>query len=305
MPDEVIEYLEPRPHGVYGDGTSGTGGHAELILEAAPGSRVIGLDKDPAMLEIARERLADYGDRVILRRAGYEDFPEILSALHIDNLDGILLDLGPSRDQLAGRTAGKGRGFSMHADDEPLAMTYDPDQRRTARSLLQGLSESELREMFAVTLRGSEVGSVVATIMRARDEAPVDTPGRLTELLRQALAYKGPTTEKRVAAAYAAVRVAVNRETEIIRRGLDAAVEALGMGGRLIVISFSGHEHGLVRRHLRELEGGPVGPPRLIGAPEREAKVKVITSNPLSPDEDEIQRNPAARSSRMHVAERV
>ncbi len=307
MPDEVIEYLQPESGGLYLDATEGTGGHSKRILESAPDSRVIGIDRDPAMLEIAAERLAEFGDRVTLARGSYENLVEVLDALNIDRcIDGVLIDCGPSYDQLAGRTVGQGRGFSAQGgEDEALEMSYDPDQQRTARSLLAELSDSELRELFSQTLRGGEVGAVVNAIIRERQVEPIDSPARLTAILRDALSFKGPAREKRVRAAFLAIRIAVNVELEGLVRGIDAAVEVLCPGGRLVVLTFHGAEHGIARRKMRELEGGPTGPPRLIGAPEREAKLKVLAPTPLFPDEEETEANPAARSARLHAAERV
>ena len=277
MPDEVIEYLQPRPGGIYFDGTAGAGGHSKLILESEPDSRVIAVDRDPAMLEMAAQRLAQFGDRATLRRASYEDLQDVLDDLNFEScIDGVLIDCGPSHDQLAGRTVGRGRGFSMHGGDEPLEMAYDPDQPRTAATLLAELSESELRELFGRTLRGGEVGRVVQAIIRERRAEPIVTPQRLTRVLSDALRFKGPDTEKRVIAAYAALRIAVNDELSGLACGIDAAVDVLCPGGRLVVISFHGGEHRVARRKLRELEGGPIGPPRLIGGPEREAKVKLM-----------------------------
>lgn len=306
MPDEVIEYLKPRPGGTYFDGTAGAGGHSKRILDSAPDSRVIAVDRDPAMLQIAAERLAEYGDRVTLRRASYEEMLDVLADLDLENsIDGALIDCGPSRDQLAGRTAGRGRGFSMWGGEEPLEMAYDPDQRRTAARILADMSDAELREIFGRTLRGGEVGRVVRTIVREREDEPIDTPGRLTRVLQDALSFKGPDAEKRIVAAYLALRIAVNEELEGLSRGIDAAVEALKPGGRLVVLTFHGSEHRIAKRKLRDLEGGPIGPPRLVGGPEREAEVEVLTPSPLYPSEQEIERNPAARSARLHAAERL
>lgn len=306
MPDEVIEYLRPRAGGIYFDGTVGAGGHSRRILESAPGSRVIAVDRDPAMLQIAAERLAEFGDRVTLRRASYEDLPDVLDDLHIEScIDGALIDCGPSLDQLAGRTTGRGRGFSIRAGDEPLEMSYDPEQQRTAASLLAELSEAELRELFGRTLRGGEVGRVVRAIVRERAREPILTPGHLTRVLQEALRFKGPDAEKRIMAAYLALRIAVNAELEGLERGIDAAVEALRSGGRLVVLTFHGAEHRVARQKLRELEGGPIGPPRLIGGPEREARVRVLTRSPLHPSDREVEQNPAARSARLHAAERL
>ncbi|MGD9495905.1 MAG: 16S rRNA (cytosine(1402)-N(4))-methyltransferase RsmH [Armatimonadota bacterium] len=306
MAEEVLEHLGPRPGETYVDGTVGSGGHSELILQrSGPNSRLIGLDRDPAQLELAARRLARFGERVRLVRAGYEDVLDVLSGLNLQSVDGMLIDCGPSLDQLAGRTTGRGRGFSWRAEDEPLQMAYDPDQERTARSLLAELGERELRAVFARTLRGGEVRRVVRAIMREREREPIETTSRLTALLRGALAPAGRRVEKRIAAAYLALRIVVNDELEVLRRGIDAAVEALGPGGRLVVLTFHSLEHRLARNRLRELEGGPMGPARLVGAPERPAKVELVTARPLSPSEAEISANPAARSARLHAAVRI
>lgn len=306
MADEVIDYLAPQPGGLYLDGTVGGGGHSQLILEhSAPDGRVIGLDRDPAQLRLARRRLAPYGQRVTLTRASYEDARSVLDDANIDKISGMLIDCGPSLDQLAGRTTGRGRGFSLSGEDEPLVMSYDPDQARTAATLLAEMSEGKLREMLSTTLRRGEVGRVARAIIRERRERPIETTGRLTGLVREALSFKGRSVDRRVAAAYLALRIAVNDELEGLRRGIDAAVECLRPGGRLVVLTFHGDEHHVARSYLREKEGGPTGPPRLIGAPEREAVMKVLTPKPLFPPEEEVSRNPAARSARLHAAERL
>ncbi len=307
MPEAVLEHLDPQPGETHVDGTVGGGAHSELILErGAPDLHLVGLDKDPAQLELARSRLARFGERVTLVQADYEDVLDVLSDLHLDSgIDGMLIDCGPSLDQLAGRTTGRGRGFSWRAEDEPLLMTYDPDQPQSAARLLAEASERELRAVFGQTLRGGEVGAVVRAIAREREREPIATTTQLTGILRRALAFRGPAVEKRIAAAYLALRIAVNDEIGGLERGIRAAVEALRPGGRLVIITFHGLEHRTARQTLRELEGGPMGPPRLVGAPEREAKVRVLTRKPLFPSEQEVAVNPAARSARLHAAIRV
>jgi len=307
MPDAVIEHLRPRPGETYVDGTVGGGAHAELILDhSGPDSRLVGLDRDPAQLALAAARLARFGERVALVRARYEDVLDALSSVDIDSgIDGMLIDCGPSLDQLAGRTTGRGRGFSWRAEGEPLEMTYDPDQPRTARTVIAEADQGELLGIFGRTLRGGEVRAAVRAIIGEREQAPIETTERLTEVLRRALAFKGGAVEKRIAAGYLAIRIELNDELGGLERGIDAAVAALRPGGRLVIITFHGLEHRLARTRLREFEGGPIGPPRLIGAPEREAKLQVMTPKPLFPTEAEISSNPAARSARLHAAVRV
>lgn len=304
MPAEVLRYLAPRPAGTYLDCTVGSGGHARLILEdSSPDGRLVAIDCDPSQLEIARTRLAEYGERVRLVRGRYERVTEILSDLDLDNVDGSLIDCGPSLDQLVGEV-GRGRGFS-HSRDEPLLMTLDPDQETTAVSLLRDLSEAELTEVFGQVLRGGEARKVVRAIVRERAREPIERTGQLTRVLARALGRSGPALQKRMAAAYLALRIAVGDETEALRSGIEGAVEALRPGGVLVVLTFHGLEHRAARSKLRELQGGPAGPARLVGAPEREAKVEVLTPKPLSPSEAEIGQNPAARSARLHAARRL
>ncbi len=307
MPEAVIEQMRPRRGETYVDGTVGGGAHSELILDhSGPDSRLIGLDRDPAQLALAADRLARFGERVTLVRARYEDVLDALSSVDIDSgIDGMLIDCGPSLDQLAGRTTGRGRGFSWRAEGEPLLMAYDPDQARTARSVLAEADERELLEIFGRTLRGGEVRAVVRAIIRERERRAIETTDQLTDVMRRALAFKGPAVEKRIAAGYLGLRIEVNDELGGLERGIDAAVAALRPGGRLVILTFHGLEHRLARRKLRELQGGPSGPPRLIGAPEREAKLQVMTPKPLVPSEEELSSNPAARSARLHAAIRV
>lgn len=303
LPEAVLEYLAPQSGETYVDGTVGGAGHSQLILEhSGPDSRLIGLDRDPAQLALAGARLARFGDRVRLVRARYEDVLDVLSDLNLDTIDGMLIDCGPSLDQLAGRTTGRGRGFSWHAADDPLEMAYDPDEPRTARVILARADEAELRAIFGTTLRGGEARRVVGAIIRERRERPIETSGQFTELVRRALGARGPTTEKRIPVAYLALRIAVNDELDGLRRGIDAALEALRPGGRLVLVTFHSLEHRIARTRLRELSGGYTGPPRLVGAPEREAQVRVLTPSPLFPSEEEISANPAARSARLHAA---
>jgi 16S rRNA (cytosine1402-N4)-methyltransferase len=304
MAAEVLAHLAPSRGEVFADCTIGSGGHAELILQAAPDTRVVGIDCDPFELELARTRLAKYGDRVQLVRSRYERVLDVLREVHLENVDGLLIDCGVSMDQLAGRSIGRGRGFS-HAGDEPLLMTLDPDQCTTAASLLRELSEGELMEVFGQVLRGGETRKVVRAIVRERNREPIERTSRLTRILQTALGRHGPALAGRLSAAYLALRVAVNREISALREGIINGVEALRPGGVMVLTTFHSLEHRTARQTLRELEGGPVGPPRLAGAPEREAKVRILTPKPLFPSEAEISHNSAARSARLHGAIRL
>lgn len=309
MRDEVLQYLKPVPGGTYFDFTVGIAGHAEAILEAAPGGRLLGIDRDPAQLAIATERLARFGDRATLVRGSFERAVEIATSADFDNFTdgfhGVLIDTGIARTQLSPAGAvGQGRGFSRRGD-EPLLMSYDPDSDRTAAGLLRDMSEGELREMFALMLRPGEIGRVVRAIIRVRRTEPIETTGQLTKLLESVFGAGDPKADKRISVCYAAIRMSVNRELEALDAGILAAIELLRPGGALVVLTFDGTATRLVRQAMRELAGGHSGPPRLAGAPERKARVEILTPKPLFPTDDEVQRNSPSRSSRLHALRKL
>jgi len=304
MPDEVLGFLAPEPGGQYVDCTVGSGGHARLILEASsPDGELLGIDADPHALEIARTRLADFGDRVKLVRGRYERVAEIVESAFFDNVAALLIDTDVSMDQLLG-PVGRGRGFT-HSGDEPLLMTLDPDQETTATSLLRDLSEGELLEVFGQVLRGGEARKVVRAIVRERAEEPIKRTGQFTRLLTRALGRSGPALKKRISAAYLAMRLATNRDLTALRSGIEGAVEVLRPGGVLVVLTYQGLTHRVARRTLRELEGGAAGPARLIGAPQREARIEVLHGTPLRPSSAETERNAAARSAALFAARKL
>lgn len=306
MVPEVLRFLAPRSGQVYLEGTVGGGAHAEAILEASsPDGRLIGCDRDPAQLDIARARLSRFGDRVTLVRGTYERADQIAADANVDKLDGFLIDCGGSLDQLSpDGEVGRGRGFSWRRD-EPLIMAYDPDSPRTAAGLLRDLSEQQLREVFAQGLRPNEVGRVVQAIARHRRSQPIETTGELVAVLRTVFGAEGHKSDRRIAAAFLALRAATNLELEGLSQGIATAVALLRPGGVLVVITFHGAEVRVVLDAARGLCGGPTGPPRLAGAPELPAQVEVLTGRGLSVSPAEAQLNPASRSARLHALRKL
>ena len=287
---EVLHYLQPGRGGLFVDCTVGLGGHARALLEAGA-TRVIGLDRDPDALAIARERLAPWSERVELVHADYRALDEVLDGRGIPFVDGALADLGVSSLQLDA----PGRGFSFQRD-EPLDMRMDRSRGGTAADLVAQSSETELAD--AIFRYGEERYSrrIARAIVHARREAPIDTTGRLASIVRRGIPRRGYMRIDPATRTFQALRIWVNRELEGLDRFLEAAVRRLRAGARLVVITFHSLEDRVVKHTLRALERG--------GAPGLKL-LKVLTKKPVTPGDAEVRSNPRARSAKLRAAERV
>jgi 16S rRNA (cytosine1402-N4)-methyltransferase len=282
---EVLEALRPRPGRNYRalDGTLGAGGHSFGLLErSSPDGQLIGLDADPAALDVARQRLAPFAGRFNLRHANFAD----LATLELEPQDAIVLDLGLSSAQLDAA----GRGFSFRFD-EPLDMRFDqsPD-RPTAADLLNTLSEAELEHILRAFGEEPRARRVARSIVQRRTREPFARTGDLVAAVTAAL---GPARGRIHPATrtFQALRIAVNDELAALEAGLDAAIDVLAPGGRVAVISFLSLEDRIVKWRFRGwAEAG---------------RATVLTRKPTVPGVEEIQRNPRARSAKLRVAERA
>jgi len=284
---EALFYLQPERGGLFVDCTIGLGGHARALLEAGA-ERVIGLDRDPQALDLARNVLERWASQVELVHADYRSIDEVLDRRGIHLIDGALADLGLSSLQLEGPD----RGFSFQRDD-PLDMRMDQTQGDTASSLLARVSEVELADV--IYRFGEERFSrrIAAAIVTARAEAPIVTTGRLAAIVRRAVPRKGAWRIDPATRTFQALRIWVNRELEGLDRFLGATARRLRRGARLVVISFHSLEDRIVKHTLRALERGG------------DAAMSVLTKKPVVPGENEVQRNPRARSAKLRAAERV
>jgi len=284
---EALFYLQPERGGLFVDCTVGLGGHARALLEAGA-ERVIGLDRDPQALDLARNVLERWASQVELVHADYRSIDEVLDRRGIQLIDGALADLGLSSLQLEGPD----RGFSFQRDD-PLDMRMDQTQGDTASSLLARVSEVELADV--IYRFGEERFSrrIAAAIVTARAEAPIVTTGRLAAIVRRAVPRKGAWRIDPATRTFQALRIWVNRELEGLDRFLGATARRLRRGARLVVISFHSLEDRIVKHTLRALERGG------------DAAMSVLTKKPVVPGENEVQRNPRARSAKLRAAERV
>jgi 16S rRNA (cytosine1402-N4)-methyltransferase len=308
---ETLAGLNIRANGFYIDGTVGAGGHAAGILRAsAPHGRLLGLDCDPSAIEVCRERLAPFGDRVTLVHANFAELQERVEALGWGRADGVLLDLGVSSMQLDRPE----RGFSFQQEG-PLDMRFDPRSWRTAADLVNELPEEELAEVIYRNGEERAARAIARAIVAAR---PLRTTVQLAEVISSAVgasqtrgqghpqrrarsAQRHPATRT-----FQALRIAVNDELRVLEQGLEAAVLALKPGGRLAVITFHSLEDRIVKRFLIEAGRDCICPPEMAHCTcGHRATVERVSKKPIRPTAAEIERNHRSRSAKLRIAARL
>jgi 16S rRNA (cytosine1402-N4)-methyltransferase len=284
---EVVQYLQPGRGGVFVDCTVGLGGHARALL-AAGATRIIGFDRDLDALDGAREALAPWLERVDLVHADFRSLDAVLDRIDVPLVDGSLADLGVSSLQFEA----PGRGFSFQRD-EPLDMRMDRSAGETAADLVAGSGERELAD--AIFQYGEERYSrrIARAIVEARRRSPIATTGQLAAIVRRAIPRRGFMRIDPATRTFQAIRIWVNRELEGLDRFLEASARRLRLGARLVVITFHSLEDRIVKHTFRALERSDVAP------------LKVLTKKPVVPTDEEVQRNPRARSAKLRAAERV
>jgi 16S rRNA (cytosine1402-N4)-methyltransferase len=295
---EIIHFLSPKSRGLYVDGTLGAGGHAWGILQAsAPHGRLLGFDVDPQALQLARQRLAEFGERAHLVQASYTTLPQQLHAVGWAQVDGILLDLGVSSMQLDTPE----RGFSF-LQDAPLDMRFDPRDPVTAADLVNNLDERELADILFQYGEERQSRRVAREIVRAR---PLHTTLELAQVVSRATRSGRPGMHP-ATRTFQALRIAVNRELEAEETVLPLAVAALAPGGRLAVIAFHSLEDRLVKQFFRREAQDCICPPRQpVCTCGHKASLQELTRRPARASEAEMQRNPRARSARLRVIQKL
>jgi 16S rRNA (cytosine1402-N4)-methyltransferase len=302
--DEVRDLLAPRPGGVYVDATVGGGGHAAALLERMEGAgRLIGLDRDPAALRAAAERLAPWARQVRLLHGDFAEVARLLAGAGVGQVDGVVFDLGVSSHQLDDAA----RGFSYRAD-APLDMRLDPGEPVTAYHLVNGLSRDELSHL--ISRYGEERwASRIAwfIVQRRAARGPIETTGELVDLVHDAIPAsarrRGGQPARRT---FQALRIAVNHEIDSLQAGLRQAVGCLGPGGRIVAVSFHSLEDRIVKEIFRELERGCICPPRVpVCTCGRVPLLRVLTRKPVVPGAAETGANPRAHSAKLRAAERL
>lgn len=296
---ETIENLRIKPEGIYVDGTLGGGGHALRIAERLKGTgRLIGIDQDGDAIEAAGKRLEPYRERITLIRDNYCHMKEALQQIGIEKVDGIVLDLGVSSFQLDNAE----RGFSYKYDTK-LDMRMDTRQSLSAREIINDYSETDLYHMIKDYGEEQFAKNIAKHIVMARKEKPVETTGQLCEIIKAAIPAKMRATGGHPAKrTFQAVRIACNRELEVLKDSLDQLIDLLNPGGRICIITFHSLEDRIVKSAFRKNENPCTCPPDFpVCVCGQVSKGKVITRKPILPSEEEVKANQRAKSAKLRV----
>ena len=299
---ETIDYLKIKSDGIYVDGTLGGGGHSyEIARRLGKNGRLVGIDQDGAAIEAAGKRLSPFSDKVTIVRDNYCYTKEVLERLGMEKVDGIVLDLGVSSYQLDTLE----RGFSYKYDTS-LDMRMDTRQELSARDIVNGYTESELFRIIRDYGEDKFAKNIAKHIVRARQEKEIETTGELNEIIKAAIPAKmrqtGGHPSKKT---FQAIRIACNRELEVLKDSLDDLTDCLKPGGRLCIITFHSLEDRIVKTAFRNYENPCTCPPDFpVCVCGRKPKGKVVTIKPILPVEQETTANKRAKSAKLRVFEK-
>jgi 16S rRNA (cytosine1402-N4)-methyltransferase len=302
--DRVVALVAPpldRAGAVFVDATLGLGGHTEAVLAACPQAHAVGIDRDPHALDLTRERLEPYADRVTLVHAVYDEIGEVVADLGHDHVDAVLFDLGVSSMQLDVRE----RGFA-YAEDAPLDMRMNDTTGPTAADVLNTYPVEELARILRSYGEERFARRIAEMIVRERGREPFTRSARLVELVREAIPAPARRTGGHPAKrTFQALRIEVNDELSVLRRALPAAISAIGVGGRVVVMSYQSLEDRLVKQAFTEQTRSDL-PPDLPFVPEgHEPPLRLVTRGAEKASAAEIAENPRAASVRLRAVERV
>ncbi|MBO5716258.1 MAG: 16S rRNA (cytosine(1402)-N(4))-methyltransferase RsmH [Clostridia bacterium] len=297
--NECIENLNIKPNGIYVDGTAGGAGHSSKIAERLDGGLLIPIDQDEDAIKVITERLAPYGDKVRIVRDNFSNIKNVLENLGIEKIDGLLLDLGVSSYQLD--TAE--RGFSYMAD-APLDMRMDNRAVRSAYTVVNEYSVDELKRIIYEFGEERFAPKIVSGIINAR---PVNTTGELVEIIKKSIPSFARKEEwSSVKRVFQAIRIEVNKELDVIAPTIEAAVNSMNAGGRIVIITFHSLEDRIVKQTFNTLASGCTCPKDFpVCVCGNKPKIKIITKKPILPSEDELAVNSRSKSAKLRVAERI
>jgi 16S rRNA (cytosine1402-N4)-methyltransferase len=296
---ETIELLKPQAGEIFVDATLGLGGHSEVVLADFAQTQIVGIDQDAEAVELARERLEKFGKRVRIFQANFSEVTQVLGDAKIDKVNGVLADLGVSSLQFDSAT----RGFSFRFD-APLDMRMDADaDTETAAELLETLSEFEIARIIYEYGEEKFSRKIARRIIERRERGePIKTTIELALLVEKVVRRSKKDKIHPATRTFQALRIAVNRELEILERFIRDAVNILKKDGRLAVITFHSLEDRIVKQTLQKLAGKCFCPPRLpqcVCGASRE--IEILTRKPIVPSEAETEENPRARSAKLRA----
>ncbi|MBE5829742.1 MAG: 16S rRNA (cytosine(1402)-N(4))-methyltransferase RsmH [Butyrivibrio sp.] len=299
---ECIDNLNIKPDGIYLDGTLGGGGHSFHIAEKlSDKGHLYGVDQDADAIAAASERLKEFGSRITVIRDNYENAVTRLKELGVTGVDGILLDLGVSSFQLDNAD----RGFT-YKEDVPLDMRMDQRMQLTARDIVNDYSETEIFHIIRDFGEDKFAKNIAKHICIERAKAPIETTGQLNDIIKAAIPArmreKGGHPSKRT---YQAIRIALNRELDVLQNSLDGFIDFLNPGGRLCVITFHSLEDRITKNNFKTNEDPCICPPEFpVCTCGRKSKGKVITRKPILPSEEELSQNKRSQSAKLRVFEK-
>ncbi len=305
MLDACIQFLAIRPGGTYVDMTLGGAGHAvEVLRRLGSGGLLIGIDQDENAIRAAGERLAavDTEATYVVSRTNFENIREVLQTQKRTAADGILMDLGVSSHQL---DEGE-RGYSYH-QDAAVDMRMDRRDELTAREIVNRWPHASLARILREYGEEKWASRIASFIVKAREETPIETTGQLVEIIKAAVPASarrdGPHPARRT---FQAIRMAVNRELQVLEKALDEAIDLLAPGGRLVVITFHSLEDRMVKRaFLRRVDGCTCPPDLPVCACGFVPSLRILTRKPVEADEAELAANPRSRSAKVRAAEKL
>ena len=300
--EECIEGLAIKPDGIYVDGTLGGAGHSSRIAASLTTGRLIGIDRDPVALKAAGERLKPYADRVTLVHSNFCEIKQVLQDLNIDGVDGILLDLGVSSPQLDDGA----RGFSYMAD-APLDMRMNSEDSLTAHTVVNTWPQEELKRILYTYGEERYSPQIAAAICRRREEKPIETTLELVDVIRSAMPAAALREKQHPAKrSFQAIRIAVNDELGSVEKVMRDAIPALNPGGRLAIITFHSLEDRIVKQGMADAAKRCTCPPNFpVCVCGKKPKVKIISRKPITSTDEELERNPRARSAKLRVCEKI
>ncbi|MGZ4468569.1 MAG: 16S rRNA (cytosine(1402)-N(4))-methyltransferase RsmH [Nocardioidaceae bacterium] len=302
--DRVVALVAPpleHPGSVMVDATLGLGGHTEAVLTRCPEAHVIGIDRDTHALERSRERLAPFAERVTFVHAVYDEIADVLAELGLDHVDGVLFDLGVSSMQLDVRE----RGFA-YAEDAPLDMRMNDTAGQTAADVLNTYPAEELARILKVYGEEKFARRIADSIVRERAKEPFTRSARLVELIREAIPAPARRTGGHPAKrTFQALRIEVNDELSVLRRALPAAINAVGVGGRVVGMSYHSLEDRITKQAFAEQTRSDLPPDLPFGPAGPEPALRLVTRGAEKASPAEIEENPRAASVRLRAVERV